>query len=281
MVKLSYCLNSLALVLSLFIAWTHFSQKAENEFLRGELSDMKSQIEQMELAVKEAKMGQIDKLNREKRKNSELEEASNAMADEITDLERKRDEVKINSEVAATTESELSAEIQASKLSIAGVDAEIRTAEQNVRNLTLSIPSLQQEIVNLENLITEQGQRKFQLENTLKTYEKETNILKEHYDCTVTALKKDFYEHPWLERGERVSVSSSDLDLESGILMLSVGKREGIEKKMLFSVRSKGKNICQIRIKEVAYDHCVAMIIPLMGTPKDLEEINNFDLIYL
>lgn len=279
--KVAYGLNSVALIFCILITWKIFSTQAENEFLQNELKVMAAKSAEMKFAVEEAKKGQADKLNREKRKNSELEESGNAKSDEIVDLERKRDELKTSTEVADQKLEDLSASIQKNKLSMTGMDAEIRTAQENLRRLSMSIPALEQEINILKNQISTEEQRKFDLEGKLTTYEKETQILKKHYDYTIAGLKKDFYEHPWLERGERLTVSSSTLDLGTGILMLPIGKNHGIEPSMLFSVRVKGKNICQVKIKEVAFDHCVAMIVPLLGNPKELIEIKDFDLVYL
>ena len=279
--KVAYGLNSVALIFCILITWKIFSTQAENEFLQNELKVMAAKSAEMKFAVEEAKKGQADKLNREKRKNSELEESGNAKSDEIVDLERKRDELKTSTEVADQELEDLSASIQKNKLSMTGMDAEIRTAQENLRRLSMSIPALEQEINILKNQISTEEQRKFDLEGKLTTYEKETQILKKHYDYTIAGLKKDFYEHPWLERGERLTVSSSTLDLGTGILMLPIGKNHGIEPSMLFSVRVKGKNICQVKIKEVAFDHCVAMIVPLLGNPKELMEIKDFDLVYL
>lgn len=279
--KVAYGLNSVALIFCILITWKIFSTQAENEFLQNELKVMAAKSAEMKFAVEEAKKGQADKLNREKRKNSELEESGNAKSDEIVDLERKRDELKTSTEVADQKLEDLSASIQKNKLSMTGMDAEIRTAQENLRRLSMSIPALEQEINILKNQISTEEQRKFDLEGKLTTYEKETQILKQHYDYTIAGLKKDFYEHPWLERGERLTVSSSTLDLGTGILMLPIGKNHGIEPSMLFSVRVKGKNICQVKIKEVAFDHCVAMIVPLLGNPKELMEIKDFDLVYL
>jgi hypothetical protein len=76
-------------------------------------------------------------------------------------------------------------------------------------------------------------------------------------------------------------VSFSSLNLESGIIMLPIGKDHGLERSMRFAVRAKGESICQIRIKEVFYDHCVAMILPLLGNPTKLTEFKNLDLIHL
>jgi hypothetical protein len=46
-------------------------------------------------------------------------------------------------------------------------------------------------------------------------------------------------------------------------------------------VRAEGQSICQVEIKKVGFDHCVAMIIPLLGNPSKLEEFSKLDLIYL
>ena len=98
--KVAYGLNSVALIFCILITWKIFSTQAENEFLQNELKVMAAKSAEMKFAVEEAKKGQADKLNREKRKNSELEESGNAKSDEIVDLERKRDELKTSTEVA-------------------------------------------------------------------------------------------------------------------------------------------------------------------------------------
>ena len=68
MLKLKYSLNFIALLLCLISAWKYFSTQAENDFLQNELNNMQTKLAELELAVKEAKAGQIDKINREKKK---------------------------------------------------------------------------------------------------------------------------------------------------------------------------------------------------------------------
>ena len=80
--KVSYGLNSVALVFCVLIAWEYFSTQAENEFLQNELKIVASKTAEIKFAVEEAKKGQADKLKREKRKNSEMEEIAKAKADE-------------------------------------------------------------------------------------------------------------------------------------------------------------------------------------------------------
>ena len=73
MYKLGYILNILTLAMGTVALWQIFSVQAENEFLEKEISDFNSKVQDITLAVDEAKKGQSDKLAREKRKNAELE----------------------------------------------------------------------------------------------------------------------------------------------------------------------------------------------------------------
>ena len=268
-------------LLCLVSAWVIFSNQSQADFLKEEISKTDSKIKELIVAVEEAKKGQIDKLARERRKNVELEEKEALSVKEIADLSRKRDEMKIIFDENEKKLEAIAAKIQKTKVSLAGIDKEIGASRNSLRNLTMKIPMLQKNVASLETQILSERARKEELERKIQTYDQETDILKEHYHLTLSALQKDFYEHPWLERGERVTVAFSQVDLDTGILMLPVGKKHGLEQSMRFSVRTKGKRICQIRIKEIAFDHCVAMIIPLLGNPTQLLELTYLDLIYL
>jgi cell division protein FtsL len=281
MTKLHYILNCVALIACFVSAWKIFSDQAESDFLDQEITKLKTEISDISLAVEEAKKGQKDKLSREKRKNLELEETDQATEAEITDLTRRQGELRIVLEEKAMKLESLASSVQKTKVSLAGIDKEIETSRASLRSISFIVPSLQDSIAAIENEISEKKLRKAVLGQRILSYDKETEILKEHYDFTTSALQKDFYERPWLERGERVSVSFSSLNLESGIIMLPIGKDHGLERSMRFAVRAKGESICQIRIKEVFYDHCVAMILPLLGNPTKLTEFKNLDLIHL
>ena len=281
MIKSAYILNSLALLFCLVGAWKIFSIQSEIEYSHGKLSELKVKVADLTLALDEAKKGQVDRLAREKRKNLELEDQANAFVDEVSDLTRKRDEINQVIASAQKESDELSAEIQKYKVSLGSADARVEAARVENRAMTLNIPTLQSKITETENKILGEKQRKEDLDYEIATYDKETGVLKDHYDKTISALQKDFYERPWLDRGERVSVEFSELDLISGLLMLPIGKDHGIEQKMRFAVRAEGQSICQVEIKKVEFDHCVAMIIPLLGNPSKLEEFSKLDLIYL
>ena len=281
MLKLSHLLNIVALMVCIVCAWVIVSNQSQTDSLRKEISEVSSKTKDLKIAVEEAQKGQLDKLAREKRKNVELEDAEDVSVKEIADLTRKRDEMKVILNENEKKIEAIAANIQKTKVNLAGISKEIEASNNAFTNLASAIPILQSNVTSLEKQILAEEERKRDLEELILTYDQETDILMHHYDLTLSALQKDFYEHPWLERGERVTVAFSQVDLDSGILMLPVGKNHGIEKRMRFSVRAKGKPICQIRVKEVAFDHCVAMIIPLLGTPTQLLEIKYLDLIYL
>ena len=281
MYKLGYILNILTFVAGTVALWQIFSVQAENDFLQKEISDFNSKVQEITLAVDEAKKGQTDKFAREKRKNAELEENEKSSIDEIADLSRKQGELSTILEQSAKKDEELSSFIQKAKLERAGIDKEIEQSRSALRSTTLLVPKLEATVNSLEIDITQTKDRIIELEKKMLSYDRETELLKEHFEFTVYALQKDFYEHPWLERGERVRVTFSSIDLDSGIIMLPVGKNYGLEQSMRFAVRGNGKSICQIKIKNVEFDHCIAMIIPLRGNPKELLELTNLDLIYL
>lgn len=281
MYKVGYILNILTLVISTVAIWQIFSVQTENELLKKEISDFNTKVQDITLAVDEAKKGQSDKFAREKRKNAELEEKEKSSIGEIADLSRKQGEMNIILEENTKKVEELSSSIQKAKLSLAGIDKEIELSRSTLRSMTLLVPNLQSSLVSLQDDISQKKDRIIELEQKILSYDRETELLKKHFEFTVSALQKDFYEHPWLERGERVSVSFSSLDLETGMIMLPIGKNHGLEQSMRFAVRGNGKSICQIKINKVAFDHCIAMIIPLLGNPKELLEVTNLDLIYL
>ncbi len=281
MIKVNYILNSLSLLFCLVGAWKIFSIQAELEYSHGQLAELKLKLSDVTLALDEAKKGQVDRLAREKRKNLDLEDQANAFVDQVSDLTRKRDEINQVIASAGKESDELSAEIQKNKVALGSADTRVEAARAEIQALSLTIPKLKSQITASENNILNEKQRMDELDYEIASYDKETSVLKDHYDKTISALQKDFYERPWLDRGERVSVEFSILDLITGLLMLPIGKDHGIEQKMRFAVRAEGQSICQVEIKKVGFDHCVAMIIPLLGNPSKLKEYSKLDLIYL
>ena len=94
MVKISYLINSISLILFLISGWSIYSIQADNQNSEKQLSNFNSKIAEITIALEEAKKGQNDRLAREKRKNLESNDRNEALVDEASDLGRKRDELK-------------------------------------------------------------------------------------------------------------------------------------------------------------------------------------------
>jgi Tfp pilus assembly protein PilN len=86
MIKVSYFLHILVLLLCLVGCWVIFSNQSQADFLSKEISKISLEIKELTTAVEEAKKGQQDKLAREKRKNIELEEQEETFIKDIADL---------------------------------------------------------------------------------------------------------------------------------------------------------------------------------------------------
>ena len=136
--------NIIALIACIIATLKIFSTRSINENLRSEILKTQISINDLKLAVEEAKKGQIDKLAREKRKNKELEDADLTSKDEINDLTRKRDELKVSLDEKSKRRDEVMASIQKVKVSLAGIDKEIETLRNSVRVLSSGIPILQE-----------------------------------------------------------------------------------------------------------------------------------------
>ena len=60
-----------------------------------------------------------------------------------------------------------------------------------------------------------------------------------------------------------------------------MGQEDGVLKDKLFAIRSKGDEICKIKITHSELNQAVASIIPLFGKPVKLLELDEFDLYHL
>ena len=167
-------------MLCLVGAWIIFSNQTKADFLGKEISEISLKIKDLSTAVEEAKKGQQDKLAREKRKNVELEEGEQTSIKEITDLSRKRDEMKLNLNESEKEIEIIAANIQKTKVSLAGIDKEIETSRNAFNDLVSGIPILQSNVTSLKNQILNQRERRKELDEEILTYDKETEILKEH-----------------------------------------------------------------------------------------------------
>jgi hypothetical protein len=132
-------------------------------------------------------------------------------------------------------------------------------------------------INNTENLRIEISS----IKKTLQHYDSVTSILKKHFDQTTSSLFADKSSRNWLERGEFITISYMEIDLTSGLIGLPVGQEDGIMKDKVFAIRSKGDEICKIKIMQAELKQSVGSIVPLIGKPAKLLTISEFDLYHL
>jgi hypothetical protein len=147
--------------------------------------------------------------------------------------------------------------------------------------LSSSLPAMENRVSGLTGSIDNEEQRELERKQALASYEVITSVYKQHFALTLSELQNYKYARPWLERGEKFSVTNIQYDFQAGFLGLPAGKDRGLEKGMTFAVRANGRNICRIKIHEVSPRNSVGMIIPLFGNPVDLRKYKSFDLIYL
>ena len=279
--KFSFALILLTLVLNSIAGWKVFSEKTEKDRLEAELLALDKKSGEIREAIEEAQGKSKEniaflstRIETRKKEASEKETLLKSLGDQ---LEAKTAALGANTE----RKDELSSEIQEMKKKIAEVEKEIEHSRNRFRTFALSLPSLEEKILQLRASIENEKQRESDGKRSLLTYESTTKMYVEHFDATLEALQRYKYGRPWLEKGEKLSVPYLQYDFEAGFLGLPVGLEHGMEIGMIFSVRSKGKKLCRIKINDVSPKNSVGMIIPLFGNPVELRKFKSFDLVHL
>ena len=235
------------------------------------LSEQTEKIRDLKVAISEAR--------KKAEENSALLESGiesrKEKAEKMEDsLSGKREQVEARRETLTSRtlrKEELATEIQEMK----------KFARDRLSSYVSTLPASEAKISEIQASMEIERQREIDRRNSLSTYDAKTNILKDHYFRTLASLQKYKYDRPWLEKGERLSVSYIQYDFQAGFLGLPIGMERGIEKGMVFSVRAKGRNLCRIKIRDTSVKNSVALIIPLFGNPVELRKYKSFDLIYL
>jgi hypothetical protein len=279
--KFSSALIVLTLIVACVGAWKAFSEMGVRNRLSFSLSEQTEKIRDLKVAISEAR--------KKAEENSALLESGiesrKEKAEKMEDsLSGKREQVEARRETLTSRtlrKEELATEIQEMKKSIAAVEKEIEFARDRLSSYVSTLPASEAKISEIQASMEIERQREIDRRNSLSTYDAKTNILKDHYFRTLSSLQKYKYDRPWLEKGERLSVSYIQYDFQAGFLGLPVGMERGIEKGMVFSVRAEGRNLCRIKIRDTSVKNSVALIIPLFGNPVELRKYKSFDLIYL
>lgn len=279
--KLTFVLLALALAVLSVGGWKAFSDNAELNALEDKLAQKKVKINDLEKVIEEA-----SKKSRETLKflSDSIEDRKNKAEEAELSLKNKRQQLESQQAGLGFKEDEiesLSMGAQEARKEIAAVNKKIEHSRNRLGAMSSSLPAMENKVASLTASIENEKQRELERKQALSTYEAITAIYKEHFSFTLSELQNYKYARPWLERGEKLSLTDVQFDFRAGFLGLPAGKEHGLEKGMTFSVRASGRTICRIKIHEVSPKNSVGMIIPLYGNPADLRKFKRFDLIYL
>ena len=279
--KFSVFLLFLTLGFLVAAAWKAFSFHSAitglESALEAKRKDVKELKEQMDEAAKKSKENLQTLTSLRDRKKDDAESAEKDLEGISLQVEGQREALKIKEGKIE----QLAMDLQEAKKSIAAVQKEVEHAQNRLTQFSSTLPVMEDKVSGLQAAIEGERQREAEGERTLTTYESITKVYKQHFSLTLMELQNYLYSRPWLERGEKVSVSNVVFDLQAGFLGFPAGRDRGIEKGMTFTVRADGRNICRIKVNQVSTKNSVAMIIPLYGKPLDLRKYKSFDLIYL
>ena len=279
--KFTFVLLFLTLTVLSVGGWKAFSDNSELNRLEDQLAGKNGRIAELEKVIDEATKKSKETLEFltdgiDKRK-SEAEEAELSLKNKRQQLESQQGGLSFKEDEIG----KLSMNAQETKKEIAAAKKEIEHARGRLGTLSSSLPAMEGRVSGLTVSIGSEEQRELERKQALGSYEVITSIYQQHYALTLSELQSYKYARPWLERGEKLSVTNIQYDFQAGFLGLPAGKDRGLEKGMTFAVRANGRNIRRIKIHEVSPRNSVGMIIPLFGNPVDLRKYKSFDLIYL
>ena len=279
--KITFVLLALALAVLSVGGWKAFSDNAEQNALELRLAQKNERINELEKVIDEASKKSKETL---KFLSDSIEDRKNKAEEAELSLKNKRQQLESQQGGLTLKEDEieeLSLSAQETRKEVAAVNKQIEHARNRLGTMSALLPAMENKVSSLTASIENEKQRELDRKQALSTYEAITAIYKEHFALTLSALQDYKYARPWLERGEKLSLTNVQFDFRAGFLGLPAGKEHGLEKGMTFTVRASGRTICRIKIHEVSPKNSVGMIIPLYGNPADLRKYKRFELIYL
>ena len=221
------------------------------------------------------------KYSSERSKNQRLEEAKFESEKNLSEQTRLLAKTKEDLNNLEETKTALEKEIVDAKLKLNTETKNISKMESEslraVQNIPLIERSKTEALSNIQNLEMESKL----LSEKIEVSARETDILEKHYDATIDALYNDKSSQNWLKKGDILKVSVLAVDIQSGFLGLLAGKEQGLYEEKLFAVYDQGTEICKLKIVRSELDKSVGAIVPLLGEPVKLLQLNEIDLHHL
>ena len=281
MSKLALGFHSLSLAIGIVAIWLTSSRVArfENEQdqigqAQGQIASKKKELNDLQRKIASSILREKNRLQDE---TDELEEIKEANELNRNNLEVAKNKIS-QTEDRITELKELARSLQIDQNSSRN---DLQETENLLAVLRQEIPAVQRET---QQVISETEQLSREIAESagkMSSYSSITDSIKEHYSRTTSSLRTYARERPWLEPGEILNLQIKRLDLSSGIIALPKGSMDGIRDEMLFDVHFQNKKICKIKIKQAFRTHALAEVVPLVGRPNELLEVEYVDLVVL
>ncbi|MFP6886228.1 MAG: hypothetical protein VB997_01650 [Opitutales bacterium] len=265
-------ITSLAAFVVVLLLWLRGDEASKK------LSELNQEFAQLEKAAADQNKSQAANLARAKRKNQEILKEISSIKQDTASKDRSIGTAEANLQAKLDQVAKAREDNHKTNLAIEALKKEIQHAQEDINRLEVANPTTGNELDGLRDLIKDEHRRGEGIQDQLSDYADETSTLNHHYKSILVALEKDLTERPWIERGETLTTRIQNLNLDAGVLMLPIGRNDGLEDEMRFLVTGNGRHLCRILVKEAGLSHSIAMIIPMFGRVGRLRENQNIEI---
>lgn len=279
--KVSIFLNISAMAVSAYCLFFLIGRVGSYDQGTNRIKSIEKETKEILAKLEEFKKEHALKYSSERSKNQRLEEAKFESEKNLSEQTRFLAKTKEDLNNLEGTKTALEKEIVDAKLKLNTETKNISKMESEslraVQNIPLIERSKTETLSNIQNLEMESKL----LSEKIEVSARETDILEKHYDATIDALYNDKSSQNWLKKGDILKVSVLAVDIQSGFLGLLAGKEQGLYEEKLFAVYDQGTEICKLKIVRSELDKSVGAIVPLLGEPVKLLQLNEIDLHHL
>ena len=279
--KVSIFLNISAMAVSAYCLFFLIGRVGSYDQGTNRIKSIEKETKEILAKLEEFKKEHALKYSSERSKNQRLEEAKFESEKNLSEQTRFLAKTKEDLNNLEETKTALEKEIVDAKLKLNTEKKIISKMESEslraVQNIPLIERSKTEALSNIQNLEMESKL----LSEKIEVSARETDILEKHYDATIDALYNDKSSQNWLKKGDILKVSVLAVDIQSGFLGLLAGKEQGLYEEKLFAVYDQGTEICKLKIVRSELDKSVGAIVPLLGEPVKLLQLNEIDLHHL
>lgn len=279
--KVSVFLNISAMAVSAYCLFFLVGRVGSYDQGTNRIKSIEKETKEILAKLEEFKKEHALKYSSERSKNQRLEEAKFESEKNLSEQTRFLAKTKEDLNNLEETKTALEKEIVDAKLKLNTETKNISKMESEslraVQNIPLIERSKTETLSNIQNLEMESKL----LSEKIEVSARETDILEKHYDATIDALYNDKSSQNWLKKGDILKVSVLAVDIQSGFLGLLAGKEQGLYEEKLFAVYDQGTEICKLKIVRSELDKSVGAIVPLLGEPVKLLQLNEIDLHHL